>query len=130
MARTTYYPDRGDLIHLNFSPSARQELAGPHYGLVLSTKSFAKATGFALICPITSNTTPWPFDVLIPPGILPPKQGRATASAILTDQIKSLDFRERQCEFVARAPDDVLDDALAKVRAILDSDDVLEELQP
>ena len=129
MARSTYYPDRGDLIHLNFSPSARQEMAGPHYGLVLSTKSFAKVTGFALVCPITSNTAPWPFDVLIPPGVLPPKQGREVASAVLTDQIKSLDFRERQCEFVACAPDDVLDDALAKVRAILDSDDVVEELQ-
>lgn len=128
MARHTYFPDRGDFVHLNFSPAAEHELADPHYGLVLSTSSFARKTGFALICPITSNTRPWPFDVLVPRGHLPPKAGREIDSVVMTDQVKSVDFRDRGCEFVAKAPDDILDEALAKVRAILDSDDVVEEL--
>lgn len=99
-----------------------------HYGLVLSTSSFARKTGFALVCPITSNTKPWPFDVRVPSGILPPKRGREIDSVVLTDQVKSVDFRDRECEFIADAPDDILDEALAKVRAILDSDDVVDEL--
>lgn len=75
MAKRTYFPDRGDFVHLNFSPAAQHELADRHYGLVLSTASFARKTGFALICPITSNVDPWPFDVAVPAGTLPP-QGR------------------------------------------------------
>ncbi len=128
MARHAYFPDRGDLVHLNFSPSAEHELADPHYGLVLSSSSFSRKTGFALVCPITSNTRPWPFDVLIPKGILPPKAGREVDSVAMTDQVKSVDFRDRSCEFIRKAPDEVLDEAMAKVRAILDSDDVVEEL--
>lgn len=128
MAKRTYFPDRGDFVHLNFSPSASHEMADRHYGLVLSTSSFARSTGFALICPITSNVTPWPFDVLVPKGILPPKGGKDIESAVLTDQVKSVDFRDRECEFIRKAPDDVLDEALAKVRAIIDSDDVVREL--
>lgn len=128
MSKTTYFPDRGDLVNLDFSPSALHELTSRHYALVVSTKSFSKLTGFALVCPITSNTTPWPFDVLIPKGILPPKQGKPVDSVILTDQVKSVDYRDRGCTFVCKAPDDVLDEALAKVRAIIDSDDVVDEL--
>lgn len=128
MARHTYIPDRGDLVHLNFSPASEHELAERHYGLVLSTISFARKTGFALVCPITSNIKPWPFDVRISMGILPPKAGRDVESVAMTDQVKSVDFRDRECEFVAKAPDKVLDEALAKVRAILDSDDVVAEL--
>jgi len=128
LARQTYFPDRGDLIHLNFSPSARHEMADRHYALVLSTSSFAKVTGFALVCLITSNIRPWPFDVVIQKGILPAKQGKDIDSVIVTDQVKSVDFRDRECEFVRKAPDDILDEALLKVRAILDSDNVVEEL--
>jgi len=128
MAKRTYFPDRGHFVHLNFSPAAQHELADRHYGLVLSTASFSRKTGFALICPITSNTGPWPFDVPVPAGILPPKAGREVPSVVMTDQVKSVDFRDRDCEFVTRAPDDILDEALARVRAILDSDDVVDEL--
>ncbi len=128
MARQSYFPNRGDLVHLNFSPAARHEMADRHYALVLSTRSFSKVTGFALVCPITSNTRPWPFDVILAPGSLPPKAGKAISSAIVTDQVKSVDFRDRDCEFVGTVPEDVLDEALAKVRAIIDSDDPVEEL--
>lgn len=127
MAKRTYLPDRGDFVHLNFSPAAEHKMADRHYGLVLSTRSFARMTGFALICPITSNTSPWPFDVFVPSGLLPLKAGKAVDSVVMTDQVKSVDFRDRACEFVAKAPDKILDEALAKVRAILDSDDAVEE---
>jgi mRNA interferase MazF len=129
VARQAYFPDRGDLVHLDFSPSAAHEMAQRHYGLVRSSRSFSKATGCMLVCPITSNTSPWPFDVRLGKGILPAKQGQEVDSAILTDQVKSVDFRDRDCAYVAKAPDEVLDEALAKVRAIVDSDDVMEELR-
>ena len=128
MAKRTYFPDRGDLVHLNFSPSAGHEMADRHYGLVLSTASFSRHTGFAVVCPITSSDRAWPFYVVIPKGILPPKQGILVDSKVATDQFKSIDCRERELEFVSKAPEDVLDEVLARVRAIIDSDDVMEEL--
>jgi len=128
MARHTYFPDRGDLVHLNFSPSAAHEMAQRHYGLVLSTASFARATGFMVVCPITSNIRPWPFDVCVPRGILPAKEGKDVESVVLTDQVKSMDFRDRECAFVGKAPEEILDEALGKVRAILDSDEVMGEV--
>jgi mRNA interferase MazF len=128
VARKAYFPDSGDLVHLNFSPSAGHEHAGPHYALALSTAAFAKATGYALFCPITSRIRNWPFEVRIPAGVLPPKQGTPVDSVLLTDQIKSLDYRDRNAIFVAKAPDAVLDAVLDIVRAILDADDVMDEL--
>lgn len=128
MARRTYFPDRGDFVHLNFSPSAGHEMADRHSALVLSTASFSRITGFALVCPITSAMRPWPFHVLVQKGILPAKQGLEVASNVATDQVKSVDCREREIEFVCKAPEEILDEVLAKVRAIIDSDDVVEEI--
>ena len=128
MARRTYFPDRGDFVHLNFSPSAGHEMADRHFAIVLSTSSFARITGFALVCPVTSTIRPWPFYVFVPKGTLPAKQGVLVDSNIATDQVKSVDCRDREIKFVCKAPDEILDEVLARVRAIIDSDDVVEEL--
>jgi mRNA-degrading endonuclease toxin of MazEF toxin-antitoxin module len=80
-----------------------------------------------MICPITSNIRGWPLEVHVPKGMLPPKQGVMVESAVLTYQVKCLDFRERGVTWVAKATDEILDEALDKIRAILDSDDVNEE---
>jgi mRNA interferase MazF len=103
-------------------------MADRHYGLVLSTVSFTRVTGFALVCPITSKSRDWRFHIRLEKGHLPPKQGVEVESVIAADQVKSLDCRERAMEYVGRAPDEVLDEVLAVVRAIVDSDDVVDEL--
>lgn len=128
MSKHTYFPERGDLVHhMDFSPSTGHELTGGHYGLVLSTASFARATGHVLVCPITSTIRGWGFEVFLSRGLLPPKQGTHVDSVVLTHQAKSLDFRERHTALVGRVPDVILDEALEKVRAIVDSDVVMSE---
>jgi mRNA interferase MazF len=129
MARKTYFPDRGHFVHLNFSPSAGHEMADHHYGIVISTASFSRLTGFAVVCPITSSIKPWPFYVPVPKGHLPLKGGILVESVIATDQVKSVDCRERGIDYVSDAPEEILDEVLAKVRAIIDSDDVVDELE-
>jgi hypothetical protein len=52
------------------------------------------------------------------------------ASKIATDQFKSVDCREREMAFLSHAPEEVLDEVLARVRAIIDSDDVMGEVGP
>ena len=125
VARRTYFPSAGDFVHLNFSPSAGHEMADRHYGLVISTASFSQCTGFAVVCPITSSVRPWPFYVRVRKGLLPAKAGVLVESVMATDQVKSVDCREREMEFVGQAPEEILDEVFARVRAIIDSDDVV-----
>ena len=55
MSKRTYHPQRGDIIHINFSPSSGREFTGPHYGLVISTVAFSRSTGLCIVLPTTTN---------------------------------------------------------------------------
>lgn len=112
----TAFPDSGDIIHINLAPSAGREMTGPHYALVLSSKEYAKVTGTVVVCPITSHVRGWDFEVGIPAGILPPKQGVGEVESVVhSDAVRQLDFRERGASIVAKAPPGVV----AEVRDIL-----------
>ena len=95
MAFKSYIPDRGDLIHMNWYPSAGGEMQGEHYGLVISPREFNRQTGLAMTCPATSKVEDrdWSFAVLLKKGILPPKEGRQVDSVILVDQARAIDYR-------------------------------------
>jgi mRNA interferase MazF len=116
------FPDRGDIIHCNFSPAAGTEMREPHYALVLSAALFSKATGKAMVCPITSTRRGSNFEVTLPAGILPKKAGalHAAESFILADQARSIDYRIRKSAFIARAPTVTLELVTAIVLAIID----------
>jgi len=105
MAFRTVFPDRGDIIHINLSPSAGREMTGPHYALTLSTRDYAKITGTVLVCPITSNVRGWEFEVALPLGLLPPKKDVGPVDSVVhADAVRQLDFRERSAAIVAKAP--------------------------
>ena len=67
VAATPYTPDRGDIVWLMFDPQAGHEQAGHCPALVLSPAPYNGKTDLALICPITSQTKGYPFEVLLPP---------------------------------------------------------------
>lgn len=94
-------------------------MAGPHYALILSDRDYARVTGYALACPITSHPREWPFEVAVPRGLLPPKAGLAVDSVILADAVRQIDFRERSASFVAKASPEVVAAVLARVAALL-----------
>ena len=121
MARLAYTPERGDLVHVNLSPSAGRELTGPHYALILSPKSYNRANGVAICVAITSRIRGGPFEVRLPTGNLPPKSGVGDVdSAILCDALRQLDFRQRSMEFVAKCPREVLDEVTMRSLALID----------
>jgi mRNA interferase MazF len=92
-----YIPDRGDIVWMTFNPQAGHEQAGRRPALVLSPASYNGKVGLAILCPITSQVKNYPFEVLIPDGL---KMG----GAILSDQVKSHDWRASQAEFVCELP--------------------------
>ena len=47
--------DTGDIVHLDFTPSAGHEMRGPHHALVISRRAFNQASGIAWVCPISQG---------------------------------------------------------------------------
>ena len=124
MSKQTYHPARGDVIHLNLSPSAGHELTGPHFALVISTARFSKATGFAIVVP---GTTKYHAEQrLVGQQLmvrLPPIAGLSVDGWLYPHQVKSLDYRDRGVSFVAKLDDDeFLIDVMERVRAFVDPD--------
>jgi mRNA interferase MazF len=119
---TGYLPDRGDLIHLDFSPASGREIRDPRYALVLSTRQFSRVTGKALVCPITATIRGWPFEVLLEAGSLPRKKGQTqdAPSAILCDQSRTIDYAARAVVRTGAAPEHVVYEVTQKVLAIVD----------
>jgi len=63
-------------------------------------------------CPITNQVKNYPFEVLI--------RGNPNVSgAILSDQIKNLDWRARKARYKGKVSDDELAETLGKIRALL-----------
>lgn len=118
-----YVPKRGDLVHINFSPSAGHEMADRHYALVLSPERYNRKSRMAVVCAITSRARGWPFEVELPPGLLPEKKGvGAVKSVVVADAVRQIDWREREVEFVARSPDTVVEEVLDKLMAVLEGE--------
>ena len=114
MART-YIPDRGDLVWLQFDPRAGQEQAGHRPAFVVSPRAYNRKVGLALFCPVTSRVKGYPFEVLLP------KSGKARG-AVLSDQLKSLDWRARGATRFDRASVDVIREVTARILPLVDPD--------
>lgn len=102
MAR--YVPDRGDIVWISFDPQTGHEQAGHRPAVVLSPATYNGKTSLTICCPLTTQIKGYPFEVLI--------EG-AKRSAVLADQIMSLDWRKRR----ARRKGAISPDELAEVRA-------------
>ena len=95
-----------------YSLQAGHEQAGRRPALVLTPRGYHQRTPFAVVCPITSRVKGYPFEVLLPEGL-------AIAGAVLGDQVKSVDRHVRRIEVAGRAPDSVVEQVNAKLRALL-----------
>ncbi|MEX0331103.1 MAG: endoribonuclease MazF [Puniceicoccaceae bacterium] len=109
-----YVPSSGDLVWLTFTPQAGHEQAGHRPALVISQKSYNQRTGLALFCPLTSRAKGYPFEVEC--------RGTKVNGVVLADQVKSLDWKVRNARRIESAPDGVLEEALAKLKALLPAD--------
>lgn len=101
MVRSAYVPDAGDLIKIDFNPQTGHEQAGWRPAIVLSPASYNRPTGLAIVAPITNQQKGYPFEVALPPGL-------KVTGVILSDAVKSLDWRVRNARYVDTAPANVL----------------------
>ncbi|MCP4361266.1 MAG: endoribonuclease MazF [Chloroflexi bacterium] len=107
-----YQPKRGDVVWLTFNPQAGHEQAGRRPALILSPAAYNGKVGLAILCPITSKIKGYPFEVVIPNGL-------KVSGAILSDQVKSLDWRIRKAEFFCKLPSATIDEVLQKLNTLL-----------
>jgi mRNA interferase MazF len=107
-----YIPDRGDAVWLDFDPQAGHEQAGRRPAIVISPKAYNQKVGLALFCPVTNQVKGYPFEVEIP-------KGSRVKGVVLTDQIKSLDWRERSAEFITKLSDVVVEEIIEKLGTLL-----------
>lgn len=105
-----YVPDAGDMVWINFDPQAGHEQAGHRPAVVLSPAAYNAKTSLMVCCPMTTQMKNYPFEVVI---------AGPSPSAVLADQIKSLDWRKRRAKRKGTVSAAELADVRAKIRALI-----------
>lgn len=88
------------------------EQLGRRPGLDLSPETYNAKVGLAILCPITSQIKNYPFEVLLPEGL-------KIGGAILSDQVKSFDWKIREAEFICKLPTSTVDEVLQKLGTLI-----------
>ena len=100
---------------IDFNPQTGHEQAGRRPAIVLTTRDFNDKTDLAVLCPITRSTTREqgsPFAIAIP-------QGLQIDGFILADQIRTMDWRAREAEFICALPTETVDAVLERIGVLL-----------
>ena len=105
-----YVPESGDIVWLNFTPHAGHEQSGHRPALVLSPAGYNDKTSLMICCPLTTQIKNYPFEVVL---------AGTPSSAVLADQVKSLDWRSRKAKRKGRVSSEELGDVRAKIVALL-----------
>lgn len=107
-----YTPERGDVVWLMFNPQAGHEQAGRRPAVVLSPRSYNEKVGLAIFCPVTNQVKGYPFEVALP-------RSSQVTGVVLSDQVKSLDWRARQVDFIETLPEHIVTAVLERVALLL-----------
>ncbi len=92
---TNYVPEAGDVVMMDFDPQVGREQAKRRPALVITDQRYNRASGLAVVCPLTSKRKTYPFAL---PITLDEIDG-----AVLVDQLKSLDWSQRNARFRSKA---------------------------
>ena len=106
-----YVPDAGDVVWLEFDPRAGHEQAGHRPALVISPASYNRKSGLMVCCPLTTQIKGYPFEVVT--------QVDGVDCAVLSDQVKSLDWKIRRAKKKAVVSAEVMLHVKAKIKALL-----------
>ncbi len=106
-----YVPDAGDIVWLEFDPQAGHEQSGHRPALVLSPAIYNTKVSLAVCCPLSTKTKGYPFEVQV--------ESDKSISVVLSDQIKSLDWRVRKAKFKSKITPAQLRQVRANIKALL-----------
>lgn len=109
--------ERGDIVLVSFDPACGREQQGnTRPALVLSTRAF-NATGTALVAPVTQGGN-FARDA----GFCVPLSGCGTQTngMVLVNQVRMIDLEFRKARKVEAAPDELVEEVLARLSAIVE----------
>lgn len=106
----SYIPDVCDIVWLDFAPQAGREQSGHRPAVVLSPAAYNGKTSLMVCCPLTTHVKNYPFEVVV---------AGSPQSAVLADQVKSLDWRSRHATRKGRVSPAELADVRAKIHALI-----------
>lgn len=105
--------EQGDIIYLNFTPQSGHEQVGKRPALVVSNNFFNSHNNMTMVCPITNFEPKTPLHVKI--------DGTTKIhGTILCDQVKCLDIKARGYSDIEKLPDEILDEVLDIIQAIIE----------
>lgn len=93
-----YIPQERDIVYIDFSPIVGHEQMGKRPALVISSKLFNDFTNMAIVCPISNNTKIFPTHYEL-------KKPKTIEGSVLCEHLRSVDYTERNVEFVERIND-------------------------
>jgi mRNA interferase MazF len=111
MVKGKYIPERGDIVWLNFNPGSGHEQKGKRPAVVISPKGYNEKVGLGLFCPVTSKAKNYPFEVKI--------ENDKINGVVLADQIKSLDWKTREIEFIMKETFDKVNEIIDKISVLI-----------
>jgi len=111
MVKARYVPSREDIVWLNFNPGSGHEQKGKRPAVVISPKEYNEKVGLGLFCPITSKVKNYPFEVRI--------ENDKIDGVVLTDQLKSLDWRTREIEFITKEAPEKMEEIIDKISVLV-----------
>lgn len=101
MVTKEYIPRRGDLVWINFNPTKGHEQSSCRPAIVLSPKTYNVKSSLIVVCPITSKIKGYPFEVQC--------STRKISGAVLSDQIRTVDWKARPIKYICESPSGVLE---------------------
>lgn len=107
-----YTPNRGDVVWLTFDPQAGHEQAGVRPAVVLSPRTYNERSSLIVVVPVTRQIKGYPFEVVLPADL-------PVTGAVLSDQIKSVDWRAREAGFICSLPEVIVTSVLQRAGVLL-----------
>lgn len=108
---------RGEIWHVDLNPTSGREQQGARYVLIVSPEAFNRATGTAIVCPITIGGGAARMK-----GFAVSLSGAGTnaTGVVLCDQIRTIDLRARNGRRSEDAPDFIVDEVLARIQPLFE----------
>ena len=80
--------------------------------VVVSPLEYNMAAGLVIVCPISTRLTGYPFDVVLPYGLV-------MDGVVISDQVRSIDWRARHARVTGRLDPATMREVLGRVRTLL-----------
>jgi mRNA interferase MazF len=114
MTKSSYRPEQGDIVWLNFGTQSGHEQRGRLPAVIISNNTANRLFNTrAIVCPITSTNKNIP--------VQPPLDDRtAVQGVVLCDQVRTVDLASRNAEYIEKLPGDILHEVIDIVYGMIE----------